>query len=111
MAKSHGDRSDGSDKLRAAKKKIESLKREVDKLRKDLNKANQFVQEAKNVLAEKNIEYSDTPRKKKVEQKTCESESCGKGIYESFTLTVAGETRWYHTCPVCGHRKVEFGKK
>lgn len=108
MAKSSGDRGDGSDKLRAAKKRIESLKREIDKLRKELNKAHQFVQEAKNVLAEKEIEYDDSPRKVKTKVHSCDN--CGKGEYETFSLTVGGATRWYYTCTTCGHRKVETEK-
>lgn len=104
MAKSNGDRSDGADKLKAAKKRIESLKREVDKLRKELNKAYQFVQEAKNILAEKEIEYEDTPRKKKKDPKML-CDNCGKGEYESFSLTVNGVSKWFYTCDLCGNRK------
>lgn len=103
MAKSNGDRRDKSDKLAAAKKRIESLKREVDKLRKELNKAHQFVQEAKNVLSEKDVEYNDTPRKKKESKLSCES--CGKGEYETFKLAGNGTVKWYYTCNVCGNRK------
>jgi DNA repair exonuclease SbcCD ATPase subunit len=109
VAKSNGDRADGSDKLRVAKKRIESLKREVDKLRKELNKARQFVEEAKNVLEEKQIEYDETPRKKKKEIYGCDN--CGKGEYETFSLTVAGVVKFYHTCSLCGSRKVEIKKE
>lgn len=105
MSGKSGDRADGSDKLRAAKKQIESLKKEIHRLEKELNKQMQFVREAKNVLAERDIEYDDMPRNKKVEKITCES--CGKGTYESFSLTIADKVKTYHTCDLCGHRKVE----
>lgn len=108
MGKSSGDRGDGSDKLNKAKRKIESLKREIDKLKKELNKANQFVQEAKNVLAEKDIKYDKMPRKKKAAIKLCDE--CGKGEYETLSITISGKTRWYNTCKVCGHRKIETEK-
>jgi formylmethanofuran dehydrogenase subunit E len=105
MSGKNGDRGDGSNKLRAAKKQIESLKKEIHRLEKELSKQMQFVREAKNLLAERDIEYENMPRKKKVEKITCES--CGKGTYESFSLTIGERVKIYHTCDVCGHRKVE----
>lgn len=109
MARSHGDRGDGPDnKFRALKKEIETLKQEKAQLRKEYNKAMQFVAEAKNALNAKGIKHSEKEVNPK-ETLTCTD--CGKGTYDVFAIKIGGENKTYHTCNLCGHRKVEIVKE
>ena len=108
--KRNGDRGDRDDKNRALKKEIESLKRDNARLQKELNKAIQFVAEAKNVLMEKEVQYAETPSKKRNgdEGEACPKCKEGKLHYNVFDLPK--EKKTIINCDYCHYRDVKVVK-
>jgi hypothetical protein len=101
VSRSHGDRGDQANKLRALKKQVESLKRENSGLQKELRKANQRVAELLNFALE---EEPDAPFKKG-EGLTCTNPSCSKGVYAEHRYPVRGGEKVYLVCNLCKDRK------
>jgi DNA-directed RNA polymerase subunit M/transcription elongation factor TFIIS len=105
VSRTHGDRSDPTDKVRTLKKQVESLKRDVSRLERELRKSNARLSEVLNMTDEE-IEnaYEEKSPKRKGEGQTCDN--CGKGTYVAFTLPTRSGEKTYLTCPLCKDRKL-----
>lgn len=101
MSRSHGDRSDQTNRVRSLKKQVESLKRENSGLQKELRKANQRVAELLNITLEEDTEAPP----KKGEGLTCTNPSCSKGVYVEVRYPVRGGDKVYLVCNLCKDRK------
>lgn len=101
MSRTHGDRSDPTDKVRTLKKQVESLKRDVSRLERELRKANARIAELLSLPDD--TEYEPEQPRKKGEGSTCSE--CGKGTYQSFSIPTRGGEKTYLTCNLCGYRK------
>lgn len=101
MSRTHGDRSDPTDKGRALKKQVDSLKRDVQRLERDLRKANSRIAELLNIT-ESEIEEVYEPRKKG-EGSLCEN--CGKGVYVPIVIPLRSGEKVFLICNLCKERK------
>lgn len=102
MSRTHGDRSDPTDKVRTLKKQVDSLKRDVQRLERDLRKANSRIAELLNITEDEVEEIYDIPRKKG-EGTLCEN--CGKGVYVAVTIPLRNGEKTFLTCNLCKERK------
>jgi len=101
VSRSHGDRADGSDKIRLLKKQVDSLKREIARLERELRKAHARIAEHVSTSEEEHVEE---PRlRKKGEGSTCTS--CGKGTMIAWSIPVRGVEKVYLTCNLCEARR------
>lgn len=101
MSRTHGDRSDPTDKVRTLKKQVDSLKRENSRLERDLRKANSRIAELLNIT-EDEVEEIYEPRRKG-EGSLCEN--CGKGVYVPIVIPLRGGEKVFLTCNLCKERK------
>lgn len=99
MSRSHGDRADGSDKIRNLKKQVESLKREVARLQKELRQS-RAREPSEPGPSEDRIEPQ---RRKKGEGSICTE--CGKGVMVAWSIPSRAGEKTYLRCNLCGHNK------